>query len=74
MRCEVLRSVTTRTTQNYVITAEEIRKALDLPKDAKIFVQVPGGGDWSNTDLEIDSDTPLRATVTTTTTDDGEYQ
>ena len=26
----------------------------DLPRDAKLFVLVPGGGDWSNTSLDLD--------------------
>jgi hypothetical protein len=25
----------------------------------KVFVHVPGGGDWSNTDLDIDGDSPI---------------
>ena len=32
---------------------------LDIPESAEVRVRVPGGGDWSNTDLEIDSDCPL---------------
>lgn len=32
---------------------------LGLPENAKLKVRVPGGGDWSNTDLEIGSDGPL---------------
>lgn len=69
MRCEVSRTV--RTTKNYVITDDDIRKALKLPADCKIFVRVPGGGDWSNTDLEISAETPLQAT--SIEVDDGEY-
>lgn len=36
-----------------------LRYSLNIPDDAKIFVKVPGGGDWSNTNLNIDDDTPL---------------
>lgn len=28
----------------------------NIPAYAKIFVRVPGGGDWSNTNLHIDED------------------
>jgi len=31
----------------------------------RIFVEVPGGGDWSNEDLEIGERTPLIVEVTT---------
>lgn len=41
-------------------TIEEIREALHLPSNAVIFVDVPGGGDWSNTELLLD-DAPLQA-------------
>lgn len=37
-----------------VITADEIRTAFDLAPNAKICVDIPGGGDWSNTELCID--------------------
>lgn len=32
----------------------------EIPQDAKVFVRVPGGGDWSNTDLDIDPDTHVQ--------------
>jgi hypothetical protein len=30
-----------------------------IPSDAKITVQVPGGGDWSNTELDVDDKNPV---------------
>jgi hypothetical protein len=44
------------------ISAEEIRRQFDLPKETRIWVRVPGGGDWSNTDLvlDVDNDTVLK--------------
>lgn len=33
-----------------------------IPKDARIFVDVPGGGDWSNMELNIDDDRPVVVT------------
>jgi len=32
----------------------------DEATDIRMFVQVPGGGDWSNQDLDIDEDTPVQ--------------
>ena len=42
------------------------RTGLEIPLGAAIFVQVPGGGDWSNTSLDIDEDCPIIVTWTTT--------
>lgn len=39
-----------------VITSADLRRVFDVPADAKIFVRVPGGADWSNTNLEIDDE------------------
>lgn len=59
-----------RTTENHsiVITGEELREMINLelkaiggnilPPDAEIYVQVPGGGDWSNEVLDL-RDFPL---------------
>lgn len=33
--------------------------------DVEVFVTVPGGGDWSNTDVNIDADTHLQLRWTT---------
>lgn len=57
-----------------VITAGEIRKAFGLPANAEIVVTVPGGGDWSNADLEIDQDTALVAKWETKRTIEGKTQ
>lgn len=46
------------------MSAADILKALKLPKDAKVFVNVPGGGDWSNCELELDTSTPLNIVYT----------
>lgn len=32
----------------------------DIPTNAVISVCVPGGGDWSNTSLDIDKDNPIQ--------------
>ncbi len=50
-------TVKTTTTRKTVVTysADDLRLALVLPKDARIYVDVPGGGDWSNTELAIEN-------------------
>lgn len=64
------RTKTTKTT--YIdLTREQVADALrlagfNLPDNADIFVRVPGGGDWSNTDLMIDDEITLQVTYTTT--------
>lgn len=30
-----------------------------IPEKAKVYVAVPGGGDYSNTTLDVDADVPL---------------
>lgn len=44
------------------ITIEDLRKAFKIPDCASVTVRVPGGGDWSNTDLDIDRDTSITVT------------
>ncbi len=36
------------------IFASEIKRVFKLPADARLYITVPGGGDYSNMDLEID--------------------
>jgi len=77
MKANTNRTTTTRTVDTYEFTAEELIEALKqaglLPneishKESTVFVRVPGGGDWSNTDLEIDEDRPLTDKVDRTIT------
>ena len=39
-------------------------KDVTEPHSVEVWVRVPGGGDWSNTNLELD-DCPLNVKVTT---------
>lgn len=50
-RHEVVVTTTTKTTAK--ITRKDLIEAFDLPPDARITMHVPGGGDWSNTDLTV---------------------
>ena len=50
-----------KTTMEVALTARDIISALGLPDDAKVFFEVPTGGDYSGCTLDIDDDTPVRA-------------
>lgn len=49
-------------TTRIAMSKVELLKALGLPQDADVYVEVPGGGDWSNCELNIDNDVPLKIT------------
>lgn len=51
LKIDIKTSVTKHHTTT--ITDEHLRKAFGIPKGAEIFVMVPGGGDWSNESLDI---------------------
>jgi hypothetical protein len=62
--------VTTRRAHRVEITRKDLvefmkKLGYDLPRDASIYVNVPGGGDWSNTSLDIDKETPVVVTWAT---------
>lgn len=42
-----------------VITLDDLRKKFNIPADAEVYVRVPGGADWSNTDLDL-KDAPVQ--------------
>ena len=67
MEPEVKRTVTTTTKMTIKLTAQDILKLLGYDKGTVEF-HVPGGGDWSNESIEIDSDNPLVVTCTDTET------
>lgn len=37
-----------------------LRTRFTIPDNAKVFIHVPGGGDYSNMDLDVDEETPLQ--------------
>lgn len=45
-------------------------QGIDIPHDAEVSVYVPGGGDWSHTDLDICEDTPVKITWVERTTEE----
>jgi hypothetical protein len=64
LKTKTVSIVTTRTDYQVDIDRERLiellkREGVEIPKGADIYVQVPGGGDWSNMSLEIDKETPV---------------
>ena len=68
MKTTRTRTTTVTTESTYNFSSEEVLNALKIAgllpsdtfnRDSIVFVRVPGGGDWSNTDLEIESSNPL---------------
>lgn len=53
----------TRVTRDYrlELSGEQLRAMLpdDIPVNAEIYIQIPGGGDWSNTSLDITIENPV---------------
>jgi hypothetical protein len=41
------------------LTGKDIRKLLGLSDSTTVSVHVPGGGDWSNMDLDLDDEVTL---------------
>lgn len=46
-------------------------KGRPIPANATVVVGVPGGGDWSNTSLDIDERTPICIAWKTIETEEG---
>lgn len=63
-----VRTITTTVRSTY--SRKDLIEMLGLPSDAVLTVRVPGGWDWSNTDLEIDADTVLSARTVNTKTEE----
>lgn len=64
-----------RVTKTVQIDDQDIRnflsaKGIVVPPDADVFVRVPGGGDYSNTNLEVTGGTPVQVTWQTTEVED----
>lgn len=60
----VVQRVTVTRHNSLVIDNAELRDMLrqrgfSVPANARIYFSVPGGGDWSNTDIDIDKDNPI---------------
>lgn len=47
---------------NAADVVELLRARADIPAAAtmRVYFAVPGGGDWSNTDIDVDDRNPLR--------------
>lgn len=67
--------MTTKTTNLLELNADDLAEALraagyDVDPMAKIFVRVPGGGNWSDMELEIGRDSNLLILTEKTETDE----
>lgn len=63
--------VTTERRHEIIMDNTEIRELLrragyQIPAKARIYFTVPGGGDWSNTDVDITRDYPVTVEWTDT--------
>jgi len=72
MKNEIRKTSTTKTNHTLEINRGKLlailRKAgYEVPTTADAHMRIPGGGDWSNTDLDLDADSPLFITWETTT-------
>lgn len=66
----VVQRVTVTRHNSLVIDEAEMREFLrtrgfNLPSNARIYFSVPGGGDWSNTDVDISREHPIYVEWTT---------
>lgn len=57
-RCHGFKATVVSTKVRYerVITVDEIRRKFCIPDQAKVSIEVPGGGDWSGMELSIGDD------------------
>lgn len=62
------KQVRTETRHTVELDAQDLLECLapklNIPPEilhrVKLYVEIPGGGDWSNTDLSISSESPLK--------------
>lgn len=62
-----LRTVSMITKLEVNVTARQLIRLLNnalcddeqIPEDAQVSVLIPGGGDWSSTDLDVTEDRPI---------------
>jgi hypothetical protein len=76
MRSDMIKTVTveTKTKSRGVIPPFALCMALGLPDDARLYVDIPTGGDWSGMRLVIDVDADLNAEWTDTVEGSGYTQ
>lgn len=59
-----------RTTNIRELDADDIRRAFGLAPDTEVTFRVPGGGDWSNTEIEVSDSSPIVCTCFRETTEE----
>lgn len=68
---------TIKTKYHVTVTHDDIveylkSKGHDVPGDCVVTFKVPGGGDWSHMDVDIDDENPVKARWETTETNYGD--
>jgi hypothetical protein len=63
LQSDIIQTVETRRSFRIELNRERLlamlRCELDIPSDAHIIFSVPGGADWSNTNIDIDDAHPV---------------
>ena len=62
------RTITVETTHQVTVGRDDLLKMVGVPENAtnvQVYVYVPGGGDWSSTNLDIEKDCPVIVTYKT---------
>lgn len=72
MQPSITAQTRTTTKYHYKLGRVELQKlfqeaGISVPQNAEIYISVPGGGDWSNTSLDITEETPIEVSWSTVT-------
>ena len=59
--------VTTQVIKELELTGDDIRELLGVSGEVSVFFDVPGGGDWSNTRIDIDKQNTIGVRYTEVT-------
>jgi hypothetical protein len=57
-------SSVTKITHKAELNSNDLKNYLGLPANARLYFHVPGGGDWSNGDVDISKDNPIHISWT----------
>lgn len=70
MKASIIQTVRTTVEREIHLNNEDLILAINqelksqgaavIPPEAEIYFSVPGGGDWSNTDIDIDDQCPIK--------------
>ena len=63
------KSTITKSQTTFEFTYDDVIKALELPKGSRIYMNIPGGGDWSSQPLNLGDDCDFLIVQTPETTE-----